>query len=351
MVAKFKYIETHETEEDFRPRLIVWRITGNGDRNGEQVSAESSSTLPSALNTNECMLILESIARVSKPIIVLTGRAVLQRPDIHDIVAYGQAVGLKMVVETRARDLDDDVLRRFRPFGGRVFRILLHDEIVEDIDSRFKQSPGFAELVQTVHRLRDAGYEVHFGMIVRRPNVREVAFDLDFAIQESARGLCFHLAFSEPAVGERGVAAEGDSPDDFIARISELKQFLPKNMYYSPQCVKYGFLNGSQETKESNGDEERAHTPEWTHWCLGGKTYVYITEEGKVRLCLGSPIECGDLRAQGYDFKTIWEQSELFRRLRGSKLTCSDVRSEVQRLQTYQEIQDAGYEEQEWKDQ
>ena len=52
------------------------------------------------LDTEKCKRILDEIAAVGKPVIILTGGEPLLRPDIFEIAAYGDEKGLRMVLAT-----------------------------------------------------------------------------------------------------------------------------------------------------------------------------------------------------------------------------------------------------------
>ncbi len=311
---------------EFRPRLIMWEL-GSGENVPRRGASREGCGEP--LTTHECLLILESIAGVSKPIVVFTGNSLLERQDIFEIVAYGNAFGLKTIIEARADELSEDVLRTFHKFGGRIFRIMLNSIITEDEETRYKQSPEFLELEKTVERMRKAGFEIHFGVKVGQPNARKLSYDLDYAIRRSARGLYCHLWVGESDSVQHDENDAMQSFDDYIERMAEIKNFAPSDMYFSPQCVRY---------RRSDSDETVAVKPElipekspsaWKHSCVGGKSFAFITSDGIVRVCEALSHTCGDLRASRYDFKRVWEESEVFKRLRKTDGTCSETRQQL----------------------
>lgn len=306
-------------QEEFLPKMIVWSLS---------YDPEASALRSGYLETNECLLVLENIARVSSPIIVITGKQVLRRPDLLEIVGYGSAVGLKIVVESEIADINDDLMRRLRAFGPRTIRALLNGSILENPDTRFDPTPEFDQLEKTVKRLIDNGFQLHLGTTVANADLRQLAFNLDYAIKHTARGLYLHLCFLDQQTVSSGSEDLEKEKDEFLLRIAEMKQFLPSDMYFSPQCVRY------QYKQEHNGHShsERNGESEWSLWCLGGKTFAFITDEGKVQLCAGSPMDCGDLRDTKFDFGKIWFESDILKRFRAERWTCSETRNAVRQI-------------------
>lgn len=300
---------------EYRPRLIIWQLAG-----GE---------FARTLTTQECLLTIDSIARTSKSIVVLTGTHLLRRDDLYEILSYGTALGLKMIIEARPQELTPEILRQYSRFGTKVFRIVLDGDIVEDMETRYKQSKAYLVLEDAVSRLREAGYEIHFGVtvLVSESSLRELAFKHDFAVRNSANGLYCHLQYKPPL--KKGKKEVLSGLHEVIGAIAKMKRFSPKNMYVSPQCVRYGIR---EEISTAEGGEEehvKKMNGEWMHWCLAGKTFAYINPEGKVQLCIGLPVTCGDLRKNGYDFEAVWARSPVFLKLRNEGLSCDGTRSEI----------------------
>lgn len=308
--------EDQSTQEDYRPRLIVWQL------------ASQQSVQP--FSTHECLLALDGIARTGKPIVVLTGERALQRPDVYDIIEYGFALGLKVIIEAEPDELTDAVLSRYSSFGPKIFRVIMDGRIVEDIDTRFRLSPQFRELEDCLRRLRSFNYEVHLSSRVISFDIRPVAFNHDFAFRWAVNGMYCHLSFLSADVDRSSDVDEqnGDPAHDLIEAIARMKLFSPKNMYVSPQCVKYG-VRQLIDGIDADASYQCSAAKVWDHWCLGGKSFAFISPDGSVQICMGQPKACGDLRSNGYDFKKIWESSDVFNSLRDDERTCKEVRERL----------------------
>jgi MoaA/NifB/PqqE/SkfB family radical SAM enzyme len=315
-------------QEDFRPRLIMWELEPT--KNGSVASGVLQSKIET-LNTEESMQVLESIARLAKPIIVFTGTHLLKREDMFSIVEYGHGLGLKMIIETPPEDITQELLRQFSIFGPRVFRIAIDNCIIEDMDTRFRRTTEFYTLERCIRLLKSAGYEIHLATTIDFPHVRALAFEHDYAFRRSARGLYCHLNFNREKLpkGKQNDYTE-EQIEEYLEAIAKIKRFSPDNMYFSPQCVQYGYVGFSDLSFESNSPLDKEKGFQWKHICLAGKRFAYINAEAKVQLCSGLNANAGDLRITGFDFQEVWESSDIFRELRDCSKSCRQTRDHIQ---------------------
>ena len=305
---------TSQSRNDFRPRMIVWQLTGNGALDNLH---------DKLLNQHECLRIIDSIARLSKPIIVLNGDSLMERPDLHEIIEYGNELDLKMIAEVHPEEITEELLCKFKAFGPKTFRLILNNHIVEDFETRFQLTPAFQSLERAVELLRAKEYELHFSYLVTKLKLRSLAFNLDYAFRKNGHGLYCHLRFDRSVQEVTVIDDEIQSLDEFITKISDLKFILPNNMYLSPQCVRYLPFPAEEQT---NFDIFDLRHPRWIHHCLAGKTFAFINELGKVFVCSGMCKECGDLREENYDFKSIWMNSDIMQLLREHSRSCVQTR-------------------------
>ncbi|MBI3194051.1 MAG: hypothetical protein HYZ34_06220 [Ignavibacteriae bacterium] len=315
-------------QEDFRPRLIMWELEPS--KNGSATSGMLHTKIET-LNSDECMQTLESIARMAKPIIVFTGFHLLKREDMFSIIEFGHGLGLKMIIETPPEDITQEILRQFSMFGPRVFRISIDESIIEDMDTRFRRTQEFYTLERCIRLLKSAGYEIHLATTINLPHVRALAFEHDYAFRRAARGLYCHLNFNREKLpkGKQNEYTE-EQIEEFLEAIAKIKRYSPDNMYFSPQCVQYGYVGFSELSFETNSPLDKEKGFQWRHLCLAGKRFAYINAEAKVQLCSGLSANAGDLRMTGFDFQEIWESSDIFRELRDCSKSCRQTRDHVQ---------------------
>src|ERR1041385_3789269 len=302
---------------DNRPRLIVWQLEESGKERG------GGAELPVAdsFSTKECMLTIDSIARTSKTIVVLTGPGIPGRSDLLEIVEYGFALGLKIIIEAAPGDLTEELLQRFKGFGGRVFRIMIDGCIGEGEGERYEETPQFLALEECVHRVKRAGYGLHLGMSIGEVDARRLAVVHDYAFRRGAEGIYFHLDWAQ--------AGSATAVPDVIDSIARIKEPSPREMYFSPQCIRYARAERSPKELILETSPAGALPQQWCHSCAGGKSYAYISPAGEVRACRGLLAGQRSLRSNGYNFKQIWEHARVFEDLRSRTRSCAGTRNSL----------------------
>lgn len=298
---------------DYKPRLIIWEVSCTCYKNKIAVKP---------FTTKESFAVLDSIAELSKPIVVLASNYggnppcdPLDRPDIIDIILYGNSIGLKMIVETTGDKLNKDFRNILRTIGTKSIRILVNNKVKEGIEHGFEHSEKFLALQKLIAEVKQDGFEIQLGLPINKFNEREIAYGIDFAVRKNARGIYFHLLNS-------------DDKEAVIMWIAKQKRLLPDEMYFSPQCVRYGIKHIEDEdhdVKEScNNERSRIG-----HWCLGGKTFAFISATGQVQICSGLKKECGNLHNTNFSFSKIWNNSDIFNWIRSKNFTCPQVQKAV----------------------
>ncbi len=297
---------------NFYPKLIIWEL----------YNQTNSENINNFLSTRECFSVMENIAEFSKPIIVLAGNDPLDRSDIVDIILYGNSLGLKMIVETDGKKLNQDLQNVLRTIGTKSIRIYLNDRIKESIEDGLEKTKKFSEIENIISSLKKDGFEIQIGIPVKDFDVRAAAFNIDYALRKKAKGIYFNLKdFSIKTKGKKKKEHSGMDRSKIIEWIADHKKLLPNEMYFSPQCVRYGLKHIEDHGNYSKPDQP----PLFTHWCLGGKTFAYINIEGMVQICGGIEIECGNLREMKYNFHEIWNNSEVFSWLRNRSFSCPET--------------------------
>jgi MoaA/NifB/PqqE/SkfB family radical SAM enzyme len=296
------------------PRIIVWQISGNATDPHSAAPSAAKSRADEPLNSSETMLVIDSIARTGKPIVVLTGEEILGHVQrLQDILEYGRALGLKMIVEVSPEELTDEILKAYSHFGERIFRIKIGAALGRHAETRTDTAEFFSDLESRLDRIEEFGYETHLVYTATDPDIRTLALLHDFALRRSAKGLYCHLRFD---LGDRKKTRPGGSVDDFVQRFATMKEYSPSTMIISPQCVK--FVHNSHRRGAPVGAREDDR-PEWEYTCVAGKSYAYIDVSGNVHLCGGNPSRGVPLRDSGYDFRKIWTHAPAFT---GSRKIC-----------------------------
>src|SRR6202140_1557090 len=125
-----------------KPRLIFWELTKGCNLRCIHCRASATElSSPSDLSTVAAKAIINQIAEVSKPILVLSGGEPLFRSDIFELARYGTDKGLRVALATNGTLVSKDVARQIVDSGVQRVAISLDgaDEITHDT---FRGIPG-----------------------------------------------------------------------------------------------------------------------------------------------------------------------------------------------------------------
>ena len=81
------------------------------------------------LSTQEVFRVMDEIASVGKPVIILTGGEPLLRPDIFDLASYGTEKGFRMVMATNGTLFTEETIQKMKASGIQRISISLDGPI------------------------------------------------------------------------------------------------------------------------------------------------------------------------------------------------------------------------------
>ncbi len=139
-------------------RIIAWEITRTCNLSCVHCRAASvDKPYEGELTTREAFELLDQIARISKPIIILTGGEPLLRSDVFDIASYGSSLGFRMTMAVNGTLLSPEIAKRIKESGIQRVSISLDGANASTHDS-FRQVDGaFDGAIEGINRLKEAG--------------------------------------------------------------------------------------------------------------------------------------------------------------------------------------------------
>jgi MoaA/NifB/PqqE/SkfB family radical SAM enzyme len=178
-------------------RLVFWETTKACNLSCRHCRAVPRRTLgPTELDTRRALTLIDQIAEVAKPVLVLSGGEPLFRPDIFDIAAYGVETGFRMALATNGTLVTERVAAKIADTGFARVAISLDGAQAVTHDA-FRNLPGSHSLaIRGIRNLRDEGVSVQINSTVARHNVAELPAMLDLALQLGADAL--HLFMLVP---------------------------------------------------------------------------------------------------------------------------------------------------------
>jgi len=302
------------------PRLIFWELTKRCNLKCAHCRAEADDTsYTGELELDKIKTILDDIASVYSPIMVLTGGEPLYRSDIFDIAGYAAGKGLRTALATNGTLINNTIAAKIKDSGISRVSISIDDIDAASHDS-FRGVPGaFDAALNGARFLRDAGVEFQFNTTITKRNVDHIEKILSLALKEKASAL--HIFMLVPV----GCGIQIADTDMISAEKYEeaLNWFYERsrsvNIEFKATCAPHYYRIIRQKAKEEGRtlSFETDGMAAMTRGCLAGTGVCFISHRGNVQPCGYLPVSVGNVTETS--FPEIWEKSELFLTLRDFK--------------------------------
>ncbi len=303
-------------------RLVFWETTAGC--NLECVHCRrlevAQQMMQEDLSTDEALALVESIARVGRPILVLSGGEPLIRPDIFTIARHAVSQGLLVSLATNGTLVTAAVARQVKEAGVRRVSISLDGADAQTHDV-FRALPGsFAAALRGLEFLREAGVEVQINTTIARHNDGQLA-DI-YHLARSVGAVALH-AFMLVPVG-CGVQIADDqmlTPERYEEVLNEFYDLSQRGeLQLKATCAPHYYRIARQRARAAGVPltTAREGMAAMTRGCLAGTNVCFVSHKGQVFPCGYLPLEAGNVRTR--DFGAIWSGAPLFRSLREDAL-------------------------------
>src|SRR5579862_5588558 len=359
-----------------KPRLIFWELTKGCNLRCIHCRASATElSSPDDLSTEAARAIIDQIADVSKPILVLSGGEPLFRKDIFELARYATEKGLRAALATNGTLVTKEVARKILESGVKRVAISLDGADAATHDA-FRAIPGAFDAALTGFRnLKEIGMSVQINTTIARHNAHQLPNVLELARSIGADAL--HTFLLVPVGCGVDIAAEQMVPPEEYERMLNwfYDRSLEGGIELKATCAPHYFRVVRQRRVSERRSAEAARAavsaksvpdasaigptemimpggtgislkPEghvgghpgghpsdmnaMTKGCLAGTGVCFISHEGEVFPCGYLPVIAGDLRKQS--FADIWNNSEVFHELRDTnnlkgKCGCCEFRN------------------------
>jgi len=370
-----------------KPRLIFWELTKGCNLRCIHCRASATElSAPSDLSTEAARDIIDQIAAVSTPILVLSGGEPLYRSDIFQLARYGTDKGLRVALATNGTLVTKHVARMIVDSGVQRVAISLDGADAFTHDS-FRGIPGaFDAAIAGFRNLKNLGMSVQINTTIARHNAHQLPQVLELAKSMGADAL--HTFLLVPVGCGVDIAAEQMVPPEEYERMLNwfYDRSLEGGIEMKATCAPHYFRVVRQRRAAEHRSEaaaaiahaappatEAAQKPAgigatemvmpgstgielkphgmgqtsvgqmvghpgshpsdmnaMTKGCLAGTAVCFISHQGEVYPCGYLPALAGDLKKQA--FAEIWENSAVFNELRDTnnlqgKCGCCEFRN------------------------
>ena len=321
----------NKTKPQFSPRRIYWEVTrGCNLRCLHCRATPTELASPEDLSTDQCKAIMNQIAVVGHPVLVLTGGEPLFRTDIYELGSYGRSRGFRMGLATNGTLVTPGVARRIVEAGFQKVGISLDGADAATHD-RFRQMPGAFEAAFAGFRaLKAAGMSLQVNTSITTHNVHQLEEMLKMV--QDLGAAAWHLFLLVP-VGcgiqiAESMQVEAEEYERVLNWLYEKSRQVAMDL--RAVCAPHYFrvrvqrqLLERQSGERHPGATGPAASETWTQspsaltirrGCLAGSSMCFISHKGEVFPCGYLPVMAGDLREE--TFAEIWEDSPVFLNLR-----------------------------------
>lgn len=319
------------------PRLVFWETTAGCNLkciHCRRVTVADQLT-PQDLTTEESFRMIDQIAAVGSPVLVLSGGEPLFRKDIFEIARYATDAGLPVALATNGTLVDDEVAQKIKDSGVKRISISF-DGIDAETHDVFRGLPGsFDAAIRGFKALRNVGLPVQINTTVANHNLTQLEGMRSLAKELDAIGL--HLFLLVPvgcgvqiAEDQMISAREYENVLNWMYDVEMEEDELQMKATCAPHYFRVMRTRRAQDNKAgikrtlpaSHDRQLNGHPKNQMHaatkGCLAGTGVTFVSHRGEVFPCGYLPLEAGDIRKQ--DFSDVWQNSPLFAQLRDDSL-------------------------------
>lgn len=309
----------NSTSQKHLPRLIAWEVTRRCYLKCKHCRAAAvDERYQNELTTDEMKRTLENIAAFSKPIIILTGGEPMTRDDIYDIAAYGNSLGLRMVMAPCGRLVNAESVARMKEAGIKRISLSIDGENEASHDEFRGLAGSWGDVIKAACVAKECGMPFQINTTVTKSNVTELPNILKRAKDLGA--VSFHPFLLVPTGRGKDLTGLELSPREYEETLNAVHEMSKEaDIHVKPTCAPHYFRIARQKgdvPRPSHGHGHSGGLDAATRGCLGGTGFAFISHTGVVQICGFLDVPCGDVRETNYDFETIWKSSPVFLKMR-----------------------------------
>jgi radical SAM protein with 4Fe4S-binding SPASM domain len=294
-------------DESLKPRLIAFEITRHCRYNCKHCRANAGPQGGEELSTQQCKKIISSIAKFSKPVLIITGGEPMERSDLYDIIEYARDRGLRVVMATCGYKINDESMARLKKAGVSALSFSIDGSSAESHD-KFRQSEGaFDAVIRAAQVARNAKMPFQINTTISKINAGEIIGIADLVKRLGAK------TFNPFILVPTGRGAELDDavldPIQYEYLLNELLRIKMKGDIDVRVTCGPSFARICQQAKDKGLVAE-------SKGCMGGKGFGFISWTGDVQICGFLDVSAGNLVENGFNFGKIWLKSKFLNEVR-----------------------------------
>ena len=297
-------------------RLVAWETTRNCNLSCKHCRASATSGPYSGeLDTKASFQLLDQIAEVGRPIVILTGGEPLLRKDIFEIASYGTDKGLRMVMAPNGTLITKATAEQMVKSGIKRISISLDGATKESHDSFRGVAGAFGMALNGIKLAKEAGIEFQINTTITKTNLDQIPRILKLA--EKLGAAAHHIFLLVPTGRGKYIVDQEISADEYEQTLNWFYDQREKtSLHLKATCAPHYYrILRQRAKKEGKSVTFKTHGLDAvTRGCLGGTGFCFISHTGIVQPCGFLDLNCGDITKKS--FVEIWKNSKNFLLLR-----------------------------------
>ncbi|TRO44618.1 radical SAM protein [Candidatus Bathyarchaeota archaeon] len=294
---------TAKVKAEFVPLVVSWNVTRKCNLKCSHCYINATKgELKGELTNAEAKRLMDQIAEVSRPLLILSGGEPLLRRDIYELIQYGTNKGFRMGLGSNGSLINEIVAKKLKDAGVKTVSISLDSCDPEKHDAFRGVKGSWQKAVNAITALKQNGLLVQVNTTVTQQNHGEIDEIMSFTEQIGVEN--FHLFFLVPT--GRGTKFDDISPAQYENMITSTfaktgKHKLNVRPSCAPQFMRIAKAMGLD-------------MKQWIRGCLAGLYYCRVYPNGDITPCPYLPTKLGNIKEK--TFSEIWFNSEVFKNLR-----------------------------------
>jgi len=270
------------------------------------------------LDTRASLRLLDEIAEIGNPIIILTGGEPLLRPDIFDIASHGTKKSMRMVMAPNGTLITEAIAKQMVDSGIQRISISIDGATRKRHDGFRGVDGAFAGAIKGIEAAKKAGIEFQINTTISKINHDQIPEILKLA--ETLGAVALHIFLLVPTGRGKYIIDQEISAEEYENTLNWFYDQKNKTrLQLKATCAPHYYRILRQRAKiEGQAVSFQSHGFDAvTRGCLGGTGFCFISHTGIVQPCGFLDLSCGDVTQQS--FSAIWEDSTIFKNLRDFK--------------------------------
>lgn len=300
-------------------RLVAWETTRNCNLSCVHCRASATNgPYAGELDTEHSFKLLDQIAGVGKPIIILTGGEPLLRDDIFDIARYGDSLGLRMVMAPNGTLITPEVAEKMAASGIRRISASI-DGATREFHDKFRGVDGaFDAAIRGIEYVKAAGIEFQINTTITKTNLDQIPRILELA--EELGAAAHHIFLLVPTGRGKYIVDQAIDAREYETTLNWFYDQREKtSLQLKATCAPhyYRILRQRARSEGKTISFQTHGLDAVTRGCLAGTGFCFISHTGVVQPCGYTDVPCGDITQT--PFGEVWNHSPVFLRLRDFK--------------------------------